>query len=64
MAQDFFRNQNPSDRVAKLNALSDRVDDVGERLDDVAEALLAANGATGGVYDPGDLSVYYQNGKA
>jgi hypothetical protein len=64
MAQDFFRNQNPSDRVARLNYLSDRVDDVASRIDDVAAALIASGGQAGAVFDPGDLSVYYQNGKA
>lgn len=60
MAQDFFRNQNASERTWKLNRLSDRLDDV----EDAIEALVEAGGDTTAVFDPGDLNVYYQNGKA
>jgi hypothetical protein len=61
MAQEFYRNQNPSERGAKMNALVDRVSGVEVRVD-----ALEAGGVspTSPALDPGDLTVYYENGKA
>jgi DNA-binding ferritin-like protein len=58
----FFRNQNVHERVQRLNTLADCVDEVEERVETLEESAAASGGSTG--YDPGDLTVYYENGKA
>lgn len=60
MAERFFRNQNVHERTARLNQLADCVDEVEERV----ETLEAAAPEDSPAYDPGDLTVYYGNGKA
>jgi hypothetical protein len=61
MADRFFRNQTPAERAKQLNSLAGCVDEVEERV----EVLEQSGGGTGApVYDPGDLTVYYGNGKA
>lgn len=60
MAQEFFRNQNLGERTWRLNRLSDRVDEVEEAI----QALAQSGGDPTAVFDPGDLGVYYENGKA
>ena len=60
MAKDFHRNQNPSERVALLNGMSDRVDGVEERVGALEQTAPIDSPA----FDPGDLTVYYLNGKA
>jgi hypothetical protein len=61
MSQDFHRNQNPSERVARLNGMVDRIDNVEVRV-----GALESGGVdpSAPALDPGDLTVYYENGKA
>jgi tetrahydromethanopterin S-methyltransferase subunit B len=60
MADKFHRNQNAAERTKQLNQIVEDVDQVEERVDNLEEAAGASNPA----YDPGDLTVYYENGKA
>lgn len=61
MADRFFRNQNQSERTSRLNSLAECIDDVEGRVEDLE---AQTGGAPPPSYDPGDLTVYYENGKA
>lgn len=61
MGTDFYRNQNPSERVAKLNVMSDKVCEVEVRVEALEDGGVSP---TAPGVDPGDLTVYYANGKA
>lgn len=64
MAGQFHRNQNASERVQRLNDLGDAVDNHELRLTAIESgAPLPPPDATT-ADDPGDLTVYYENGKA
>ena len=60
MPHAFHRNQNAAERTAKLNQIDHRLD----RVEVTVEALQQDASGDSNVYDPGDLTVYYENGKA
>ncbi len=64
MANEFHRNQNASERTVKLNAIIDRLDGVEDRVDAIELGGVASGDGTATPIDPGDLTVYYANGKA
>lgn len=57
----FHRNQNPADRQRLMNRMADQVDDHEERLGAIEQGGVSP---TAPAADPGDLTVYYENGKA
>lgn len=71
MRQEFHRNQDPAARAAHLNRLSARVERNEARLDALEQGepppQIPAPGPlpdTTPDDDPGDLTLYYENGKA
>lgn len=57
----FFRNQNPHERVGRLNQVAVRLALAEDRIEAVEDV---AGTGSGPASDPGDLTVYYENGKA
>lgn len=57
----FFRQQNPHERMVKLNEVATLAEETAERVDQLEESGLPGGS---GPTDPGDLTVYYENGKA
>jgi len=70
MAERFFRNQNAHERVQRLNDLGEAVDNIDARLTAIEQTGTPLPSTSPlpdfglGTEDPGDLSVYYENGKA
>jgi hypothetical protein len=58
----FHRNQNPAERMRLMNAMADKVDAVEDRVDAIEASIVPAGGGATPAYDPGDLTVYFDNG--
>lgn len=58
----FHRNQNPGERLRLMNAVADKVDAVEDRVEALEVGGVPEGGAPASAYDPGDLTVYFENG--
>ncbi len=60
----FGRYERDGVRAEKLNGLAERIDYVEDDVEQLEEQVNQIAGGSGGqAFDPGDLGVYYENGK-